>query len=494
MIFSDKIKNFSEDFNLIKDQLFKILGNVDELKKNDIWLLSKSNPNFDEIKKINPKLIVGDELSVLDASKNIPEFNYLILEGDVNLVLSKLLNEIFVIDIPNIVAVTGTKGKSSTVEFVRQFMEFNNSKVVSMGSIGVNSNVDLQGKVLHDAPLTTYPAFNLSRNLHHITKLGIDTVAFEASSHGLKQHRLDHVKITAAGFTNFSAEHLDYHPSMDDYFASKLRLFMNLLVSNGVAVLPKSGDKYIVRLWENIENRKDINVISYSLKDEADIFLEKFDFDSLGYDIEISIFGKKYKSRVNLIGNFQLENILCALGLSIASGAKIDDLVDSLPKLVAAEGRLMKIGTAPNGGEIYVDHAHMGYALQSVLGTIKSLVKGKIHVVFGAGGNRDPMRRIELAKAAYDMADFIYVTDDNPRFEDPQKIRSDIISSIPKSDKVQEIPDRKVAIEQAILASKPGDIVVVAGKGHEKYQIIRDQMIPFDDQEVIRDVIRNMKE
>jgi UDP-N-acetylmuramoyl-L-alanyl-D-glutamate--2,6-diaminopimelate ligase len=317
----------------------------------------------------------------------------------------------------------------------------------------------------------------LHRLLHKLKDENVTHAAMEASSHGLEQRRLDGVYLTVGGFTNFSQDHLDYHKTFEDYFAAKAGLFSRVLPPEGSAVIntldPKGAE--LVTLAQ----ARGQDVIT--LGDEgADIQILNTRSDGTGQDVRFSWRGDVHTVRLSLIGAFQAQNVLLAAGMVIAAGAQPADVIGALPSLQTVPGRMQLAATRENGAAVFVDYSHTPDALETALKALRPHVLGRLLVVFGAGGDRDRGKRPLMGKAAVENADVVFVTDDNPRSEEPDAIRADIMVACPAAN---EIGDRAEAILAAVDALQAGDALLIAGKGHETGQIIRDQILPFNDVE-----------
>lgn len=382
-----------------------------------------------------------------------------------------------------IVAVTGTSGKTSAVQFARELWQNLHYKAASIGTLGV-----IGGREKTYGTLTTPDAITLHKTLDQLAQEGITHTAMEASSHGLSMYRLDAVKIKTAGFTNLSRDHLDYHGTMEAYWAAKRRLFFDLLPHDGHAVI-------------NVDNEtgatlaKDLRqsghpVLTYGATG-ADLTLKAVQPVGDGLQLIASILGKLYDFKLPVMGQFQAHNALCALGMVIASGQNdVAAAVTAIANVSGVPGRLELAGRHKNGAYVFVDYAHKPDALEQVLTAIRPHVQarqgGKLIVLFGCGGNRDAGKRPMMGQIAQRLADKIIVTDDNPRHESPATIRAAIIAGCTPSPTLIEIDDRAVAIRQAVRNLHPGDVLVIAGKGHETGQIIGDVTLPFDDAEIAR--------
>lgn len=372
------------------------------------------------------------------------------------------------------VAVTGTSGKTSVVEFTRQIMAANGLQAASVGTIGV---VKPDGG--RYGSLTTPDPVSLHRSLAELEGEGVTNVAFEASSHGLDQHRLDGVKLTAGAFTNLGRDHLDYHPDVASYLAAKMRLFKELLQPGQTAVINADGASS--REVAGIARDRGLKVFSVG-RDGKDLVLEAVRRDGFAQVLRIGFGGSSLEVRLPLIGDYQVENALVASGLAIASGVEPHRAIAALEALKGVPGRLEIVGEV-RGGLVVVDYAHKPEALTAALEGVRSFVTGKLICVFGCGGDRDKGKREIMGGLAAKGADVVVVTDDNPRSEDPSAIRSEIMRGCPDA---REIGDRRDAIEWAVGEAREGDVVLIAGKGHETGQIVGGEVLPFSDHEVAR--------
>jgi UDP-N-acetylmuramoyl-L-alanyl-D-glutamate--2,6-diaminopimelate ligase len=368
------------------------------------------------------------------------------------------------------VAVTGTNGKTSVTTFLRQIWEALGKSAVNIGTAGVHGAVS--------APLdaTTPEPITLHALLRDLAEQGVTHAAMEASSHGLDQRRLDGVYLTAAGFTNFTQDHLDYHASFEEYFAAKAGLFDRVLPPEGTAVLnvddPKSPDLIA------IAERRGQVVITTGSGEEAEIRLIATRADATGQQLRFSYHDETRQAYLRLIGSFQAENVLMAAGLAIASGAAARVVFDTLEELQTVPGRMQLAATRKNGASVFVDYAHTPDAVETALKALRPHVMGRIIVVLGAGGDRDAGKRPLMGKAAAENADVVIVTDDNPRGEDPAAIRAAVLQGCSKAN---EISDRARAILAGVDALQPGDALLIAGKGHETGQVVGEDILPFND-------------
>ncbi len=386
----------------------------------------------------------------------------------------------FFVDQPEtIAAVTGTNGKTSVVTFLSQIWNGLGHKAASAGTLGITAEgFDSR------AGLTTPDPAQLHRNLSDLANAGFDHLALEASSHGLAQSRLDGVRVRLGAFTNLTRDHLDYPGGMEQYLAAKLKLFTDIIAPGGTAVINADGD--FAEPVEEACRDRGLRVMSHGRKG-GDVRLEKAETLTEGHRLEIDIQGKAFQATLPLVGGFQVSNALSALTLAIASGDDADAAVSQLERLTGAPGRVQLAGRHANGSSVYVDYAHTPDALLSVLLALRPHAEARLHLVFGCGGDRDPGKRPEMGKIALEHADRVIVTDDNPRTEDAAKIRRQILAAA--KDAV-EIADRAGAIAEGVKGLEPGDLLVVAGKGHEQGQIVGDETRPFDDMDAVLDALR----
>jgi UDP-N-acetylmuramoyl-L-alanyl-D-glutamate--2,6-diaminopimelate ligase len=376
-----------------------------------------------------------------------------------------------------ITAVTGTNGKTSVAHFTRALWAALGWRAASIGTLGV---------VSPDAPttrtLTTPDPIALHHALADLASRGIGHVAMEASSHGIDQRRIDGVTLAAAAFTNFSHEHLDYHGTLEAYFAAKARLFDTLLPPGGTAVV--NADARDLAPIADIAVARGHRLIRYGVAEGAELRLIARTAHPGGQTLTIDLFGKSRRVDLPLIGGFQSENALAALGLVIGAGADEESALRCLASLPAAPGRLELAARTPSGGAVYVDYAHKAEALETVLSTLRPFTAGRLWVVFGCGGDRDRAKRPMMGAIASRLADRVIVTDDNPRTEDPAAIRAAVMAACGSN--AHEVADRAIAIAEAVTALSDGDVLVIAGKGHEQGQIIGTVVRPFDDAEQAR--------
>lgn len=370
-------------------------------------------------------------------------------------------------------AVTGTNGKTSVAVFCRQIFQALGRSSASLGTLGLTVGEE----ALTGPGLTTPDAGELASMLADLSGRGVTHLTLEASSHGIEQRRLDGVTLKAAGFTNLTQDHLDYHGSMEAYGAAKLRLFTDLLPRGGIGVLNADSPAYPMFAAACADNGHDVVSVGQAGRD---LRLARREAASDGQHLDLDMDGRRYSVRLPLAGAFQADNALLAAGLCIAAGEAPDAVLGALERLEGAPGRLQRVGAAARGGDAYVDYAHTPDGLETVLRSLRPHARGRLIVVFGAGGDRDVTKRPLMGKAAATLADIAIVTDDNPRSEEPAAIRAAILAAAPGA---REIGDRRAAIAAGVEMLGPGDVLVVAGKGHERGQTIAGVVHPFDDVE-----------
>jgi len=371
----------------------------------------------------------------------------------------------------HIAAITGTNGKTSIADFVRQILISMGEKAASMGTLGLIKDDDAP----IPSPNTTPNAVVMAQELSELKNEGYDYVCMETSSHGLCQYRVGGVKVEVAGFTNLTRDHLDYHKTFENYLEAKLILFREILQENGVAVLNADIDVYPIIRQACIKSGK--KVITYGRKGEELRLLDAI-AENNGQRIRMLYFGIEKEIFIPLAGEFQVMNVLCALGMVTALTHNPEEVIKHVHKIKGAKGRLDLVGMTKNGASIYIDYAHTPDALENVLRSMRVHTKNKLHVLFGCGGDRDAGKRPIMGKIANDLADVVYVTDDNPRTENADNIREQIMVSCSKG---QNIENRSRAIKFAISKLQKGDVLVLAGKGHETGQYINGKIYPFSD-------------
>ncbi|MBL8772726.1 MAG: UDP-N-acetylmuramoyl-L-alanyl-D-glutamate--2,6-diaminopimelate ligase [Phenylobacterium sp.] len=374
------------------------------------------------------------------------------------------------------VAVTGTNGKTSVANFCRQIFAGAGHASASMGTLGVTvSHLDGRTDQITPPGLTTPDAGDVAELLTRISQLGVTHFAMEASSHGIDQRRLDGVRLAAAGFLNLTQDHLDYHVTMDAYLKAKLRLFEQLMPRGATAVLNADSEAFAFFAAASVVSGQ--RVMSVGESGQALKLLGREMLPD-GQRLSIRADGRVWDVRLPLAGDFQASNALVAAGLCKAAGLSYEEAFAGLEKLTGVAGRLQRVGAGPRGGEAYVDYAHTPDGLETVLSALRPHVRGRLIVVFGAGGDRDRTKRPLMGRVAAALADVAIVTDDNPRSEVPASIRAEVLAGATGA---RDIGDRREAIRAAAAMLQDGDILVVAGKGHEQGQIVGDVVHPFDD-------------
>lgn len=409
---------------------------------------------------------------------------------DIRLALTTAL-EILYSKIPqNMIAVTGTNGKSSVVSYVYQILRIMEEDAGVIGTLGLESSIKLSESFLKTLPssLTTPDSVTFRKILAELEDVGVNNVVFEASSHGIDQKRLGNIKVKTAGFTSFSQDHLDYHKTMENYLKTKLKLFVDNLKQGGEVVI--NSEILESRFYSNIV--KDFlqkNEIQYfAVGKTGDIRIKRMTTSLAGTKVCFEYNEKDYKFCTSIIGSFQAVNLLIAAKMVANLGLDFDQIVAVLENVHAVTGRMQRIGHIADDFQVFVDYAHTPDALESSLSELQKIKakNGKLYLIFGCGGERDQSKRLLMGKVACKLSDYVVVTDDNPRNEDPKKIRLDILKGLTRA---EEIDNRKLAIENTVAKLKKNDILLIAGKGHEEYQIIGGKTLFFSDIEVARDAM-----
>ncbi len=369
-----------------------------------------------------------------------------------------------------IAAVTGTNGKTSVANFTRQIWAMMGNEAASLGTLGLQTP-----RAFTPGAMTTPDTVTLHRMLADLKKEGVEHLAMEASSHGLDQYRLDGLQLTAAAFTNLTRDHLDYHKTLEAYFAAKARLFAELLPEGGMAVL--NADVPEFDTLSTICAARGQRVVSYG-EAGTDVRIAVRRALPHGQRVRFEVADERMDIDLPLVGHFQVMNVACALGLVVATGGAARPALETLEHLQGVPGRMQLAAQHPSGAAVYVDYAHTPDALSNVLQALRPHARGRLMVVFGCGGDRDAGKRPQMGRIASALADRVIVTDDNPRGEDPAAIRRAVMAG---AGGAIEIGDRAEAIDAAVAALAPGDVLVLAGKGHEQGQIVGGTTIPFDD-------------
>ena len=476
--------NYFTNIDNSKKKIFfsGISFNSKDIKKDNIFFAIKGN-NFDGNKFISIAIKKGSKIIISEKRITNPQKDILFIHTkNIRKLLAEIAFKIYKNKPNNLIAVTGTNGKSSVSDFYFQLLKLNKIKVASIGTLGVKSK-----NIRFNLPNTTIDPIRMGQILSKLKSQKINNVIMEASSHGLTQHRLDGLKFSSGIFTNLSQDHLDYHKNFKEYFKAKLYLFENLIGKKGNVITDETlpefkrikkiaiSRKLKLQVLNNSKNQ--FQILSHSYRGEKQI-------------LKIRYYNLTREINLNLIGKIQLKNILMAIIAAKNSNISLIKILNVLSQLKPIDGRLEKIGKIKNRSKVILDYAHTPDALRICLSNLKEQFPNKkIILLFGCGGNRDQNKRFKMGKIACDYSNEIYLTDDNPRFEDPRKIRDDIKKGI-QDTSIKEIPDRKKAISEAIKNLNTGDILLVAGKGHEKTQDFGKKKIYFSDKKIILDCIK----
>ena len=476
--------NYFTNIDNSKKKIFfsGISFNSKDIKKDNIFFAIKGN-NFDGNKFISIAIKKGSKIIISEKRITNPQKDILFIHTkNIRKLLAEIAFKIYKNKPNNLIAVTGTNGKSSVSDFYFQLLKLNKIKVASIGTLGVKSK-----NIRRNLQNTTIDPIRMGQILSKLKSQKINNVIMEASSHGLSQHRLDGLKFSSGIFTNLSQDHLDYHKNFKEYFKAKLYLFENLIGKKGNVITDETlpefkrikkiaiSRKLKLQVLNNSKNQ--FQILSHSYRGEKQI-------------LKIRYYNLTREINLNLIGKIQLKNILMAIIAAKNSNISLIKILNVLSQLKPIDGRLEKIGKIKNRSKVILDYAHTPDALRICLSNLKEQFPNKkIILLFGCGGNRDQNKRFKMGKIACDYSNEIYLTDDNPRFEDPRKIRDDIKKGI-QDTSIKEIPDRKKAISEAIKNLNTGDILLVAGKGHEKTQDFGKKKIYFSDKKIILDCIK----
>ena len=476
--------NYFTNIDNSKKKIFfsGISFNSKDIKKDNIFFAIKGN-HFDGNKFISIAIKKGSKIIISEKRITNPQKDILFIHTkNIRKLLAEIAFKIYKNKPNNLIAVTGTNGKSSVSDFYFQLLKLNKIKVASIGTLGVKSK-----NIRRNLQNTTIDPIRMGQILSKLKSQKINNVIMEASSHGLTQHRLDGLKFSSGIFTNLSQDHLDYHKNFKDYFKAKQYLFENLIGKKGNVITDETlpefkrikkiaiSRKLKLQVLNNSKNQ--FQILSHSYRGEKQI-------------LKIRYYNLTREINLNLIGKIQLKNILMAIIAAKNSNISLIKILNVLSQLKPIDGRLEKIGKIKNRSKVILDYAHTPDALRICLSNLKEQFPNKkIILLFGCGGNRDQNKRFKMGKIACDYSNEIYLTDDNPRFEDPRKIRDDIKKGI-QDTSIKEIPDRKKAISEAIKNLNTGDILLVAGKGHEKTQDFGKRKIYFSDKKIILDCIK----
>ena len=481
----DLLTNLPE--KLLNHDVSGISGNSKDVKNNFIFVAIKGE-KFDGADFIGEAKQNGAFLVIARDAENAD----VILKNKIStrLIYVELIASFYEKQPKEIIGVTGTNGKTSTVEFCRQLWAQAGWKAASMGTLGTKIGNTFNKSLLKSSKhnLTTFDPTELYKELYSLKNEEISHLALEASSHGLDQYRLDSVKFSGAIFTNLSHDHLDYHKNIENYFLSKKRLFTEILKNNS-AVSINIDDVYGKRLFNETKDNRHI-VITFGQNLDADIRICSIKQNNQTIDLILEYKNEIYNSTIGMIGKFQAYNVVAAASICIALGADPNLIFKSISYLKPARGRMEIISATHNNSMIIIDYAHTPEALSYVLNSIKEIAKAKIITLFGCGGDRDKEKRKIMGELANKFSDLVIITDDNPRSEKPSSIRNDILQGCPSA---KEVPDRNKAINFAISKLQTNDFLLIAGKGHETSQTIGTETLPFDDYTVARETIKNIE-
>jgi len=459
------------------------------VKKGDVFFAIKGE-KFDGNDYIEKALEQGANLIITDnkALENKPK--KIIHSDNIRLALS-LAAGIFYPELPaNLIAVTGTNGKTSVVSYIYQMLSLLGKKSASIGTIGVESSEELSPDIIKLQPkyFTTADPISFRKLLSNLAKEGVDHVAFEASSIGIEQERLGDIKVKSTGFTSFSQDHLEYHKTMEEYLNQKLRLFSEHLEDRGNVVLSSEMNCLhdVLRFLE--QKGRSFCAVGKS----GNINILKTVQNISGQEVEFEYMFRDFKFTTSIIGSFQASNLLIAAKLVNTLGFDFADIIKLMPQIKAVKGRLQRVTDLRDDFQVFTDYAHTPDALEKSLQELKSILPpgGKLFVIFGCGGDRDKTKRPIMGDIACQIADQVIITDDNPRSENPAQIRKEVIGA---NRNCQEIDDREEAIKNTIANLHKSDILLIAGKGHEDYQIIGDKVLDFSDVEVAIESLKNKK-
>ena len=475
----DKFKNIEDHFKEI--EINGISNNSKNIKKKFIFFAftgNKTNGNLyiNEARKNGATIVISQEEKGKDVIK--------LSNKDYFKIYSHLCSSFYNKKPKNIIAVTGTNGKTSVTDFCRQIWSFYGLKSASIGTLGIRDTSEQHYHKIRNN-LTTLDSSELNKQLSKLYDKQISYVALEASSHGINQNRLDGINFNGAVFTNLSHDHLDYHKNMENYFSAKMKLFTEHL-KDGTCVSINLDDQYGMELYNKIKT-KNFKFVNFGFNEKCELKLIQIKKIEKIWQLEILYKNKLYKTDIGLVGHFQIYNALAAASICLGLGLKQDSIFKSLSYLQTVPGRMQIVNHPLCKATIIVDYAHTPNALENAILAVKKMnVSGKIYTLFGCGGERDHEKRSKMGEVAFKNSDFTIITDDNPRTEDPSLIRKSIINNNPIA---IEIPGRDVAIKKAISFLKDDDVLIIAGKGHEQTQTIGIETLPFDDVSVVKNTL-----
>ena len=474
MLLKNLISNLKPEIGAIK--IKGISFDSRSTKKGDLFVSIKGdkfdgNDYIDQAVSKGAKVVLNSRLIKKNKKAIFINFN------DTRNALARLSSKYYKNKPKNIIAVTGTNGKTSVADFFYQVFKLQEKKSGFIGTLGFRKN-----KSLKHRKLTTLDSLTLNKDLDEMKRNGINNVIIEASSHGLKQKRLNFLKVKAGIFTNLSHDHLDYHKNMKDYLQSKLILFKDIVNKKGTIITDTDIKQY--RAIKKIQKKRKLKILTIGSKGSVFKVLNHKIYQNFQH-LEVRYKKKTYKLRINLYGSIQIKNLFMAIIASKICGLKIENIFDKIEQIKSVEGRLQLIRTLPNNSKIFLDYAHTPDALKNALLSLREHFQKKITVIFGCGGERDKSKRILMGQVAKKYCDKIYITDDNPRNESPKKIRKDIMKGL-KNTKAREIGNRKKAILYALKNSDPFEVILIAGKGHENYQDLGKRKIYLSDKNLTK--------
>ena len=483
------IKSIRKEGNWSTQDLYisGIETNSSKIKGGEIFFALEGVQNHgakfvdDAIKK-GASLIITDSNGYQILKKNSNESQIPVLICDnVSEILTKMCFKFFPSLPSNLMAITGTNGKTSVVNFIQQLLELNDLSCLTVGTLGVKGAINISTNITTPAQVELYKILSNAR------ELGTDYACIEASSHAIHQGRLAGLEFKSIFFSNLSQDHLDYHGDIESYFFAKVSILDKL--NKDVKVFANIDDDFGKRFAE-ISKKRGFGVETIGFSENADLVLKSFRQSINSQLIEFNYLGEKIKAQTSLIGSFQAMNLGMAALACREFGLSLNQVINDISKISPIPGRMEFVGETISGARVYIDFAHSPDSLEKLLNTFKRETSSKLIVVFGAGGERDKEKRKNMGLVASELADKIYITDDNPRNEDPASIRREIIQYCPNA---EEVSDRAEAIFRAIEKSELGDTVIIAGKGHERSQIVGDQSFPFDDFEQASIAIESMR-
>ena len=475
----NRFKNLENHFKEL--EINGISNNSKNIKKNFIFFAfsgkkTDGNLYINEARKNGATIIISEEKESQDIIK-LPK-------KDFSLIYAYLCSTFYSKKPKNIIAVTGTNGKTSVTDFCRQLWSFYGLKSASIGTLGIRDSSQNYYHRMRGS-LTTSDSSELNKQLSKLCDQQISYVALEASSHGIIQNRLNGINFNGAIFTNLSHDHLDYHVNMTQYFNAKKKLFTEHL-KDGTCISINLDDSYGMKLYNEIKD-KNFKFVNFGFDKKSELKLIKINKIEKFWQLEILYKSKLYKTDIGLVGDFQIYNALAAASICLGLGMEEDTIFKSLSYLHTVPGRMQLVNHPLCKATIIVDYAHTPVALENAILSIKKMnVKGKIYTLFGCGGDRDIKKRSQMGEVAFKNSDFTIITDDNPRTEDPSLIRKSIINNNPLA---IEIPGRDIAIKKAISLLKNDDVLIIAGKGHEQTQTIGTETLPFDDVSVVKNTL-----